>query len=110
MRTSSSTGEIQPRPLFEGAILKPALWAALGKLNPLHQLRNPVMFTVWVCSALTTLLWAQATAGHGEAPAGFILAIAVWLWFTWSSPTSPRPWPKAAARPRPTACASRART
>jgi K+-transporting ATPase ATPase B chain len=82
MRTSSSTGEIQPRPLFEGAILKPALWAALGKLNPLHQLRNPVMFTVWVCSALTTLLWAQATAGHGEAPAGFILAIAVWLWFT----------------------------
>jgi potassium-transporting ATPase ATP-binding subunit len=82
MRTSSSTGEIRPRPLFEAAILRPALWAALGKLNPLHQLRNPVMFTVWICSALTTALYAQALAGRGEARAGFILAVALWLWFT----------------------------
>jgi len=82
MRTSSSTGEIQPGPLFEPAILRPAALAALRKLNPLHQLRNPVMFTVWICSALTTLLYFQALAGHGEARPGFILAIALWLWFT----------------------------
>ena len=82
MRTSSSIGEIKPSPLFEPAILKPALLAALRKLNPVHQLRNPVMFTVWICSALTTLLYFQALAGHGEARPGFILSIALWLWFT----------------------------
>jgi K+-transporting ATPase ATPase B chain len=82
MRTSTSTGEIQPRPLFEQAILRGAILSSFKKLNPLHQLRNPVMFTVWVCSALTTLLWLQALAGHGEARPGFILAIALWLWFT----------------------------
>ena len=82
MRTSTSTGEIQPRPLFEAAILRGAIRSAFAKLNPLHQLRNPVMFTVWVCSALTTGLYVQALAGHGEARPGFILGIALWLWFT----------------------------
>jgi K+-transporting ATPase ATPase B chain len=31
---------------------------------------------------LTTLLRLQALRGQGEAPAGFILAVALWLWFT----------------------------
>ncbi|TCF98487.1 potassium-transporting ATPase subunit B, partial [Paraburkholderia steynii] len=44
--------------------------------------RNPVMFCVYVGSILTTILWFAALAGQAEAPAGFILAIALWLWFT----------------------------
>ena len=40
------------------------------------------MFVTEVGSLLTTLLWIQALAGKGEAPAGFIGAIALWLWFT----------------------------
>jgi len=44
--------------------------------------RNPVMFIVEVGSLLTSALWIQALAGHGEAPAWFIGAIALWLWFT----------------------------
>ncbi len=40
------------------------------------------MFVVEVGSVLTTALWIQALAGHGEAPAGFIGAVALWLWFT----------------------------
>ncbi len=40
------------------------------------------MFVVWVGSLLTTGLYVQALCGHGEAPAGFILAVALWLWFT----------------------------
>ena len=40
------------------------------------------MFVVYVGSILTTLLAAQALAGKGEAPAAFIVAVAVWLWFT----------------------------
>jgi len=82
MRTSTSYDEAQPRPLFEATIVKRATWDALRKLNPLHQLKNPVMFTVWVGSVLTTLLYVQALLGHGEARPGFILAIALWLWFT----------------------------
>ncbi len=45
-------------------------------------LRNPVMFVVEVGSVLTTALWIQALGGQGEAPAGFVGAIALWLWFT----------------------------
>ena len=82
MRTSTSYDEAQPRPLFEATIVKRATRDALRKLNPLHQLKNPVMFTVWVGSVLTTLLYVQALLGHGEARPGFILAIALWLWFT----------------------------
>ena len=40
------------------------------------------MFVTEVGSLLTTILWIQALAGKGEAPAGFIGAIALWLWFT----------------------------
>src|ERR1700754_1293532 len=63
-------------------ILREALVASFRKLSPRQQFRNPVMFVVFVCSALTTGLWAQALAGHGEAPTAFIFWIALWLWFT----------------------------
>jgi K+-transporting ATPase ATPase B chain len=59
-----------------------ALWDSFKKLMPQQQIRNPVMFVVWIGSILTTLLFIQALGGHGEAPAGFILAVSLWLWFT----------------------------
>ncbi|GAB2894183.1 potassium-transporting ATPase subunit KdpB [Microvirgula curvata] len=55
---------------------------AFCKLSPRVQLRNPVMFVVYLGSIVTTLLGIQALGGDGEAPAGFIFAIAAWLWFT----------------------------
>jgi K+-transporting ATPase ATPase B chain len=67
---------------LDKSLLLPAIAEALRKLSPRRQFRNPVMFVVFVCSALTTGLWLQALAGHGEAPAGFILGVALWLWFT----------------------------
>ncbi len=70
------------RPLINPAILRRAGVDALVKLDPRHQLRNPVMFVVWVGSVLTTALWIAALAGRADAPAGFILAISVWLWAT----------------------------
>ena len=72
----------QARPLFEPSIVRRAVFDSFRKLSPLHQLRNPVMFTVWICSAFTTGLWVQALMGHGEGRPGFILAISLWLWFT----------------------------
>ncbi|HEY0230592.1 MAG TPA: potassium-transporting ATPase subunit KdpB [Dokdonella sp.] len=63
-------------------LMVPAIADAFRKLSPRQQFRNPVMFVVFVCSVLTTGLWLQALAGHGEAPTGFILWVAIWLWFT----------------------------
>ena len=71
-----------PRSFFDPVLIKQALIDALRKLAPREQMRNPVMLVVYVGSILTTLLWIQALRGQGEAPAGFILAIALWLWFT----------------------------
>ncbi|MEQ1581742.1 MAG: potassium-transporting ATPase subunit KdpB [Steroidobacteraceae bacterium] len=68
--------------LLDRSIVGPAVIAAFGKLDPRVQWRNPVMFVVYLGSLMTTALWAQALSGKGEAPAGFILGIAVWLWFT----------------------------
>jgi len=68
--------------LFDPTLMRPAIADALRKLDPRVQWRNPVMFVVWVGSVITTLLWIQAFTGKGEAPAGFILGIALWLWFT----------------------------
>ncbi len=68
--------------MFDPALLRPAIVDSFKKLTPRTQIRNPVMFCVYVGSILTTILWIAALAGQAEAPAGFILAIALWLWFT----------------------------
>ncbi|MGH7299213.1 MAG: potassium-transporting ATPase subunit B, partial [Candidatus Rokuibacteriota bacterium] len=63
-------------------ILKQAIVDSFRKLTFGRQVRNPVMFVVYVGSILTSLLWIQALVGRGEAPAWFIFSVAVWLWFT----------------------------
>ncbi|HRD50677.1 MAG: potassium-transporting ATPase subunit KdpB [Candidatus Competibacter sp.] len=68
--------------LFDSALARPAIVDAFKKLDPRIQWRNPVMFVVYIGSILTTALWAQTFGGQGDAPAGFILAVALWLWFT----------------------------
>jgi K+-transporting ATPase ATPase B chain len=91
MNAAASVGDVdlgrhrlrgKARPLFERTIVRRAATDALRKLDPRHQVRNPVMFVVEVGSALTTALFVQAVVGKGEAPAGFILAVSLWLWFT----------------------------
>ena len=66
------------------SLLRQALLQALIKLKPQHQLRNPVMFTVYVGSLFSTVLFFEAMLGlrsSGPKP-GFILAITLCLWFT----------------------------
>ena len=55
---------------------------AFRKLSPRVQMKNPVMFVVYVGSIVATALGIQAVRGDGDAPAGFIFAVAAWLWFT----------------------------
>ena len=64
-----AAGAFAPRQLVQ------ALPGALRKLDPRTQLRNPVMFVVWVGSVLVT--------GCAIAePSVFAWLIAIWLWFT----------------------------
>src|SRR5262249_22265929 len=66
-------------PVQAGAFAPHQLWAslpdALRKLDPRAQLRNPVMFVVWVGSVLVT-------ASAVVQPSVFAVLIAIWLWFT----------------------------
>src|SRR5882724_7642091 len=73
---------VRSRSLFDTGIVKQAIVDSFRKLTFRRQVRNPVMFVVYVGSILTTLLWVQALVGTGEAPPWFIFWVSVWLWFT----------------------------
>jgi K+-transporting ATPase ATPase B chain len=68
--------------LLDTQILRRTVVDAFVKLNPLHLVKNPVMFVVEIGCILTTLLLVQALSGHGEERTSFIMAISLWLWFT----------------------------
>jgi len=67
------------RTIGAGAFSARQLWRslpdALRKLDPRTQLRNPVMFVVWVGSVVVTALAVVD-------PSIFSWLIAIWLWFT----------------------------
>src|SRR6185295_16710289 len=73
---------VKARSLFDGAIIRQAIVDSFAKLTVQRQVRNPVMFVVYVGAILTTLLWLQALLGTGEAPPWFICWVSAWLWFT----------------------------
>jgi K+-transporting ATPase ATPase B chain len=52
---------------------------SVRKLNPVHLLKNPVIFVTEVGALLTTIGLVARSKGE---PAGFALQIALWLWFT----------------------------
>jgi K+-transporting ATPase ATPase B chain len=79
---TTHTMQLKKQPSYRRELYQRAIWDSFRKLDPRLEARNPVMFVVEVGSVLTTALWIQALAGHGEAPAGFIGAVALWLWFT----------------------------
>ena len=76
------TAQLKRPTVFRRELYQRAIVDAFLKLNPRWMVRNPVMFVVEAGSMLTMALWIQALAGRGEAPAGFIGAVALWLWFT----------------------------
>lgn len=65
-----------------GTMIREALIDSFRKLSPQHQIKNPVMFSVFVSSVLIAGLAVQAFLGKGEAPTVFIVAVDLWLWFT----------------------------
>jgi K+-transporting ATPase ATPase B chain len=63
-------------------VLGRAALEALRKLDPRHQFKSPVMFTVLLCAAFTTALAIVPRDTPGDEPASFAAAVALWLWFT----------------------------
>ncbi len=76
------TTATKARPLFDPPILRRAVVDSFRKLDPRRQLRNPVMFTVFVGSILTTGLGFHALAIGGQESPAFIFGVSAWLWFT----------------------------
>ena len=74
--------ELKKQSEMRRALYQRAVWDSFVKLNPSRMVRNPVMFVVEIGSVAATILWIQALLGQGEAPAGFVGAVALWLWFT----------------------------
>jgi potassium-transporting ATPase ATP-binding subunit len=68
-------GVAEARGLFDGPILRQALLDSFVKLNPLEEIRNPVMFVVLVGTVITFI---EAIA-H---PSTFAWSITVWLFLT----------------------------
>lgn len=85
-RSTASEG-VAPRarvPYVTAQIVRGAIVDAFRKLDPRVQVRNPVMFVVFVGSIFTTVIGVGAAMGNlqSEGAPGFILAVAVWLWLT----------------------------
>jgi potassium-transporting ATPase ATP-binding subunit len=68
--------------LFDRKIFGEAMKASFQKLSPRVQLRNPVMFAVYLGSILTTICWLKSLGAASGESSGFVLGVAVWLWFT----------------------------
>ena len=68
--------------LADKNMVKRAVKDSFMKLNPCTQVKNPVMFLVFISAILTTGLWILSLFGIKDAPSGYILAIAIILWFT----------------------------
>jgi K+-transporting ATPase ATPase B chain len=76
------TTGVKARKLFDPPIVRRAIWDSILKLSPRRQVRNPVMFTVFVGSILTTWLGIQALSQSSQESPGFIFGVSAWLWFT----------------------------
>ncbi len=65
--------------IFDPAIVMPAIAESFKKLNPVHMVKNPVMFVTEVGAAITTVLIFTGTEGESIK---FLVQITLWLWFT----------------------------
>ena len=75
----TATNQFSPT---DPAVIRAAIAASLRKLEPRTQLRNPVMFVVYVGSIITSIFWLRSLLHPGHEPSWFIFAISAWLWFT----------------------------
>jgi len=67
--------------IFQGPLVRAAIWESFRKLDPRAVAKNPVMFVVEIGATITTVvLLEQILTSTGNV--GFTLQITLWLWFT----------------------------
>ena len=66
--------------LLQKSLVSGALKEAFKKLNPIVQIKNPVMFIVYLGAIYVTLSFFNNLVR--ESFSGFTLQISLWLWFT----------------------------
>jgi K+-transporting ATPase ATPase B chain len=59
-----------------------SLKLAFVRLNPKYQIKNPVMFVVFISACLTTIIFVQSLFTALAEPTWFIGQVTFWLWFT----------------------------
>src|SRR3974377_1894802 len=78
--------QLRPLSIFDRSLIVPAIWASFRKLNPRTLVKNPVMFSVEIVAALTTIFFLRdLIVGSGTVigtNAAFSGQITLWLWFT----------------------------
>ena len=67
---------------MDSTMILRAIKDAFFKLDPRIQVKNPVMFLVYISSILTTGLWIASCFGYSDASSIYIFLISVFLWFT----------------------------
>ena len=68
--------------VFDLRLIAQAVGASFQKLDPRVQLRNPVMFAVYLGSILTTVLWIHSLSATAGESSWFVFGVTIWLWFT----------------------------
>lgn len=68
--------------LHDKSMIRLAVKESFLKLNPRTQVKNPVMFLVFVSAVLTSILFLVSLFGIKDAGSGYTLGIAMILWFT----------------------------
>ena len=68
-------------PMFDRALIGPAISDAFAKLNPRTLIKNPVIFITALVSLLATILFVHDVI-HGRHNLLFSGQVIVWLWFT----------------------------
>ena len=74
--------KIIPKSGRSGRLLLEAVRDSFLKLDPRVQVRNPVMFAVYLGAILTSLIYVNSFRASGEESSAFVLGVTIWLWFT----------------------------
>ncbi len=68
--------------VWNNQIIAIAMRDAFIKLAPNHQVRNPVMFCIYVATLFASGLVILTALSPDATALGFILTVTLWLWFT----------------------------
>ncbi len=78
MRSSKHT----EHPFWDAPILQYAAWQAVKMLLPTYQIKNPIIFTVYVGTILTSGLYVASFFTEINENPGFVFLVSISLWIT----------------------------